>query len=66
MVYQISFGSNSIRMEVEPQTAGIRRWRKMARATVGPFRVDLRPNASSDRLEPKSKNVERFKSYRLI
>ena len=65
MFYQKSFESNSIRMKVHPQTAGIRLWRKVARTTVGPFLVHLRPNASSDLLGAKSQSVGPFKSNLL-
>ena len=30
------------------------------------FKIHLRPNASSDRREPKRQNVELFKGYRLV
>ena len=53
MRYQKFFEFNSIRMKVQPQTAGIRRWRKMARATDGPFRVNLQPNAPPNLLGAK-------------
>ena len=62
-LYNLVFEFNSIGRSVRPQIS--RKDERIKRKT--PSHADnfviLRSNTSSDRIRPKSKNVERFKSY---
>ena len=66
MLYFKLIESNSIRVAVRSQIHEMREGTESWRTFPPSVFVNLRPNASSNKLEPNTSFVELFKGYRMV